>query len=555
MKKRKAWLLLAAMMLGLALVAASCGGDDDEEAAEETTTAAAQAADEQVITMHWGAEPPSLDPGLATDTTSANILLNIMDPLVKLEGKNLEPKPSLAQSWKISADGKTVTLNLRQDGKWTNGDPVTAQDFVYSWKRTLDPKLAADYAYQLYGIQGATEYNECKGAAQCAELRDKVGVRAVDDRTLEVKLTSPQPWFIQLLSHQSFFAVHRPTVEKFGDNWTEARNIVTNGPFKLARWEHNSRIDLVKWDGWRDADSVTLERVNGRIITEGSTAVQAFEAGEVDALDSNQIPTNELARLKDTDDYYESPAMGVYYYGFNLKQVPDINQRRAMSLAIDRRTIVDRITQAGEVPATGFTPNGLAGFATINPKSPWTPENGDMEQAKELMAKVQNPVKNVTLFYNNAPGHKDIAVAIQGMWKELGITTTIRQQEWAQFLEFLGPPPNKAVDVYRLGWIYDYPDAMNGLELWTCESGNNNANFCNKKFDALVEQARRTRDDAKRYELYNQMEDILVGQNGELPITPIYWYTNNSLVNESIRDTFAINPQTFVDFTKIEVRE
>ncbi|MCA1708997.1 MAG: peptide ABC transporter substrate-binding protein, partial [Actinobacteria bacterium] len=311
MKITKAWLLLAVLTLGLALVAAGCGGDDDDEAAEDTGTQG-QAAAEQVITMHWGAEPPSLDPGLATDTTSANILLNVMDPLVRLEGKDLEAKPSLAESWKISKDGKTVTLNLRQDAKWTNGDPVVAEDFVYSWKRTLDPKLAADYSYQFYGIQGATEYNGCKGAQQCAKLVDQVGVRAVDKQTLEVKLTSPQPWFIQLLSHQSFFAVHRPTVEKYGDNWTEAQNIVTNGPFKLARWEHNSRIDLVKWDQWRDADSVTLGRVNGRIIVEGTTAVQAFEAGEVDALDSNQIPTNDLSRLKGTEDYYQSPAMGVY---------------------------------------------------------------------------------------------------------------------------------------------------------------------------------------------------------------------------------------------------
>jgi oligopeptide transport system substrate-binding protein len=178
-----------------------------------------------------------------------------------------------------------------------------------------------------------------------------------------------------------------------------------------------------------------------------------------------------------------------------------------------------------------------------------------MEQAKELMAKVQNPVRNVNLFYNNAPGHKDIAVAIQGMWKELGITTTIKQQEWAQFLEFLGPPPNKSVHVYRLGWIYDYPDAMNGLELWTCDSGNNNTNFCNKRFDQLVARARSTPNDERRYDLYNQMEEIMLGENGQVPITPIYWYTNNSLVSESIRDTFEINPQTFVDFTTIEVRE
>jgi oligopeptide transport system substrate-binding protein len=550
MKTTKAWFLVAALVVGLALVAAGCGGGDDDEAAEGTTTAEAGAAAEQVMTIAWGAEPPSLDPGLATDTTSANVLYAIMDPLVKLKGKNLEPIPYLAQSWKISGGGKVVTLKLRKDGKWTNGDPVTANDFVYSWKRTLDPKLAADYAYQLFGIKGAQEYNSCK--KDCAKLRDQVGVRAVDDYTLEVTLTSAQPWFIQLLSHHSFLAVHRPTVEKFGEKWAEAKNIVTNGPFKLARWEHNSRIDLVKNPQWRNADQVKLQRVNGRIIVEGTTAVQAFEAGEVDVVEN--IPTAEVARLKDTPDFEQYPALGTYIYGFNVKQVPDVNQRRAMSLAIDRRTIVDQITQSGEVPARGFTPQGIAGFDTITPDSPWTPENGDLEQAKELMAKVQNPVKNVTFFYNNAPGHKEIAVAVQSMWKELGIKTTIKQQEWAQFLEFLGPPPNKAVDAFRYGWIYDYPDAMNGLELWTCDSGNNHTGYCNKQFDQIVDKARNTPDDDKRYELYNQLEEMILGEDGDVPFAPIYWYTTTTLENESVRDTFEADPQTFYDFTAVEVK-
>jgi oligopeptide transport system substrate-binding protein len=216
-------------------------------------------AAEQAITISWGAEPPSLDPGLATDVTSSNILLNVMDPLVKL-GPDLEPVPSLAASWETSADGLTVTLHLRPDGSWTNGEPVTAYDFEWSWKRTLSPELAADCAYQFYGIAGAAEYNACDPTAQdCSALRDQVGIRALDDRTLDVTLVSPQPWFVQQLAHHSFLAVHRPTVEQYGDGWTDPEVIVTNGPFRLESWVHDAEIDLVKWEGWRDAASVALE--------------------------------------------------------------------------------------------------------------------------------------------------------------------------------------------------------------------------------------------------------------------------------------------------------
>jgi oligopeptide transport system substrate-binding protein len=542
MERRRVLRSAGALVAVLMLLAAGCGGDDDEGAEGEG----------QVITFVWGAEPPSLDPGLATDTTSANVLINIMDQLVKLEGPELSPEPNLAESWEESQGGKVITFTLREDGKWTNGDPVVAEDFEYSWKRTLSPELAADYAYQLYGIEGAQEYNECE--KNCDALADKVGVEAVDERTLKVTLTSAQPWFTQLVAHHAFLAVHRPTVEQFGEKWTEPQNIVTNGPFKLARWEHESRIDMVKWDEWRDADSITLERVNGRIITEGTTAVAAFEAGEVDALDGGLIPPTDVQRFKGTPEYYKSSVLGTYYYGFNTKNISDVNQRRAMSLAVDRNTIVTKITQEGEVPATGFTPEGLPGFDTINPESEWTPAAGDLDRAKQLMSQVQNPVRDVTLFYNNAPGHKEIAEAVQGMWRELGINTTVKQQEWAQFLEFLGPPPNKAVDVYRLGWIYDYPDALNGLELWACDSGNNSTQFCNKEFDAKVEDARATPDNEERYGVYGELETIMFGPEGEMPLIPIYWYVSTTLRKTNL-EGFEIDPQTFIDFTKISVAE
>ncbi len=546
---------LLALLALAALLVAGCGGDDAGEAGGAGTTAAdegggAEAAD-QTITVNWGAEPPSRAPGRAPDGTTAGLQLSIMDPLVSL-GDDLEPIGQLAESWETSEDGRTVTFTLRDDGRWTNGDPVTAEDFEWSWKRTISPELAADYAYQFYGIEGAAEYNGCE--KNCDALRDKVGVEALDDRTLQVTLTTPQPWFVQQAAHHSFLAVHRPTIELHGDRWTEAENIVSNGPFKLDRWEHNAAIDIVKNEDWRNADDVKLTRVNGRMITDGVTAVQAYEAGEVDVLVGG-LPPEEIPRLKETPDYQQYPGLGTYYYGFNVKNITDPKQRRAMSLAINRREIIDNIAQADQLPAQGFTPEGMPGFDAINPESPWLPENGDLEQAKALMAEVENPKREVDLLLNDSPGHREIAVAVQAAWSELGLEVSIRQQEWAQFLEFTGPPPDPSVDVYRAGWIGDYVDAINFLELWTCDSGNNSTNYCDPAYDELLEEARQTADNDARYELYGEMEDLLLGEDGAVPVTPLYWYTYVNLERPSIQDTFDVNLLAQTDLTEVVVEE
>ena len=531
----------AAAVAALAVLAVGCGSSDSDAGGNGNGVV------DQVININWGAEPPSLDPGLATDTTSGDVITNIMDPLVKLD-KNLEPVPNLAKSWTVSKDGTTVTFTLRDDGKWTNGDPVTAQDFEFSWKRTISPELAADYAYQFFGIVGASEYNACKSS--CDALRDKVGVKALDDHTLQVKLTSPQPWFVQQVAHQSFLAVHPATVEKFGRKWTDPKNIVTDGPFKLARWDHDSRLDLVKWDGWRNADQVKLKRINGSMITEGTTALRAFEAGELDT-SGQGLPPVDLPRLKGTPEYAQYPGLGTYYYGLNVKTVPDVNQRRAMALAIDRQTIIDNIAQGDQTPSNGFTPKGMPGFDTLTANSPWLPAHGDIDKAKQLMAKVKSPQKDVTLLINNAPGHKEIAVAVQSMWQKLGLNVTISQQDWAQYLQFLGPPPDPSMDAFRLGWIADYVDAMNFLELWKCGSGNNNTNFCDPSYDKLVEQARKTPDNAQRFGIYKQLEDKLVGKDGAMPIVPIYWYTFVQLERTSIKDSLNVSPLGLTDYSKV----
>jgi ABC-type oligopeptide transport system substrate-binding subunit len=529
-KKRSLW-IGAVLILALAVAATAMAGS-------------ASSQKKVVLKMTLGAEPPSLDPGLATDTTSASVLDNIMDPLIKLgPSPALKPGPGLVQSWKVS--GTNVTLNVRHDDKWTNGKPVTANDIVQSWLRTISPQLAADYAYQFYGIVGAEAYNSCDPSkANCDALKAKVGVSAPNKWTVKVKLVSPQPWFIQQLSHTSFLPVYMPAVQKYGNKWTEAANIVTDGPFKLASWKHDASLKLVKNPKWRDAANVHVDEIDMPIITDAGTALNAFNAGNV-SIDTTGFNPTDIPKLKKTKFWKSFTTLGTYYYGFNVKEIPDVNQRRAMAAAIDRHAIIKYITQSGQVPAKAFTPITIAGGTTID-KDAWLPPAGidtpaGLAKVQSLMAKVKNPVKNVTLFVNNSPGHAEIAQAVQGFWSKMGIHTTIKVMDWKQYLQFLGPPPDASVDVYRLGWLADYPDAYNFLSLWTCKSGNNNTNWCNAKFDAIINKALHTPDNDKRTALYQQAEDLLTGPNGDMPVAPIYWYTQNYVVKTNVHG-FYVDP-------------
>ena len=547
MRTRSSIVLAALLVAVAALVAAGCGGGSSSSSSGSGGGGGKLAAN-QTITIAWGSEPPSLDPGLATDTTSANVLLNIMDPLVKLDPKTLKPLPSLAQSW--DQKGNTVTFHLRKDGKWTNGQPVTANDFVYSWLRTISPQLGADYAYQFFGIKGAEAYNSCDPKKQdCNAMKSKVGISAPDKYTLKVQLTSAQPWFIQQVAHTSFLAVNRQAVERWGDKWTEPGHIVTDGPFKLAVWKHDAAIDLAKWSGWRNAKDVKLQRANGKIITDGTTAVQSFDAGEVE-VNTTGIPPSDIPREKTKDTYQNYPALGTYYYGLNVKNVP-LQERKALAFAIDRKSIIDHIAQADQVPATSFTPKGIPGFSDI--KTDYLQPTADVSKAKSLLGKTPNANKNITLFVNDAPGHKEIAIAVQSQWKKLGINTTIKVMEWAQYLQFLGPPPNQAVDAYRNGWIGDFVDDINFLQLWTCKSGNNNSNYCDPKYDALVKKAENTSDNAARYKIYAQLENMLTGPNGAFPFIPVYWYTYVTQEAPSVKDSFNVNLLDQFDLSKVRV--
>ena len=503
------------------------------------------------LRMSIGAEPPSLDAGLATDTTSSSILFNIMDPLIRLgPGPALKAEPGAASSWTVK--GPLVTLNLNKAVKWQNGAPTTAQDYAYSWLRTISPELGADYAYQFFGIKGAEAYNGCDPAkADCNALRAAVGIKAVGKYQLQITLTSPQPWFIQQLSHTSFLPVYKPIVDKFGNKFTEAANFIGNGPFKLTSWKHDASLTIVKNPKWRLANTVKLNTVQMQIIADGATAANAFDAGNIDVNTTGTLP-QDVPKYKKNGALQIDPALGTYYYGFNVKNISDVNQRRAMAFAIDRQAIIKYITQTGQLPAKGFTPSGIAGGPTID-KNSFMPATHQTAKAKAFMAKVASPKTNIQLYINNSPGHIKIATAIQAFWKQIGINASIKVMEWKQYLQVLGPPPNSDVDVYRLGWIYDFPDAYNGLVLWTCDSGNNNTNFCNKKFDALIDQATKTPDFDKRVALYQQAESILTGPNGDLPIMPIYWYTFTETIHKNKVKGFLTQPTSQYDLTKVTV--
>jgi oligopeptide transport system substrate-binding protein len=499
----------------------------------------------RIVTISVGAEPPSLDPGLATDTTSASIIANINDQIVQLSHNTaLTPlHTGLAQNWKVK--GVHVTLFLRHNDHWTNGKVVTAKDVVGSWLRTISPQLAADYAYQFYGIKGAQAYNSCDPTkANCNALKAKVGISAPNKWTVKITLVSPQPWFIQQLSHTSFIPVYLPAVNKWGNKWTEASHIVTDGAFKLAAWHHNASLTLVKNPKWRNAKSIKVDEIKLPIITDGGTALNAYRANKLQVDTSGFNPT-DIPSLKKTKDWHVTPNLGTYYYGFNTKVITDVNERKALAAAIDRHAIVKYIGQLGQIPAKSFTPQGIANWKTIS-KSGWLPIKGDdspsgLATAKSYLAKAKNPVKNFNLYINNSPGHIQIATQVQSNWQKLGITVTIKTLEWAQYLQFLGPPPNQAVGAYRLGWLADYPEDYNFLSLWTCNSGNNNTNWCSAKYDKLMNKAVHTPDTEKRVGIYQQAESLLTGKSGQMPIAPIYYYVGAFLEKTNVHG-YYVNP-------------
>jgi oligopeptide transport system substrate-binding protein len=529
--------MMVMVVLLLALSVVQCGPKPKEAAPA-------------VLNINLGSEPPTLDPALATDTTSVFCDKQLFLGLTAFEKDTPNVIPELATEWSVSDDGLVWTFKMRDDVKWVNYNPetketeevgtVNAHDVVYGVKRTINPETASDYAYVLYIIKGAEPANTGEGSL------DDVGVRAVDDYTVEFTLESAAGYFPSIAGMWVARPMPQAAIEEHGEKWFEPGNIVSNGPYMLESWEHEATLAMVKNPKYYDADNVQIERIEAVLVTEDFTEMAMYENNELDATGGDAgwgPPLEDMDRIKADPELSKeleiTPRLCTYYYGFVNTKPPFDNHlvRKAFSMAIDRQSIVDNVTKGGQIPAKHFACPGIFG-------APPPDEVGlgyDPEKAKALLAEAGYPdgegLGEVVLMHNVSEAHAKIAQAVAAMWKEtLGVDVKIETQEWKVYLQTLkkDTPVEDVPHIFRLGWCADYPDENNWVhEVFNSSAGANRARRgcvdpnCQEvqptKFDELTVQAALEQDPEKRKELYREAERLLIEE--ETAIAPIYHYT------------------------------
>jgi oligopeptide transport system substrate-binding protein len=462
-----------------------------------------------------GAEPESIDPAVITGQLDGRVAYALFDGLVHFDRRGV-PQPAIAQSWDVSPDAKTYTFRLRANAKWSNNEPVTANDFVESWKRTLSPETAAEYAYVMYHIKNAEAFNEGK-------IKDfsLVGVHALDAQTLRVELEDPTPYFLDLLAYVPYLPVYIPSVKQFGDEWIKPAHLVNNGPFLLEEWRLNYRIRLRRNPNYWDVQNVHLQTVDLLPIENAISAYNFYASKVADLiLDKGLTPPSLIPELRRRPDFHAAPFLGDYFIRFNVtRQVfRDARVRQAFAMAIDRERIVQKITQAGEPPAYSFTPPGTAGYQPPNMF------HFDPEKARRLLTDAGYPqgrgFPTVTYLYDNKKLNEDIAIEIQSMlWQELGVHVELQKQEWKVYLNSMN---RRDYDFCRSSWIGDYNDPNTFLDCFVTTGGNNRTGWSNQEYDRLIEAAGKEADQRKRFDYFRQAEDILLNQ--ATTICPLYFY-------------------------------
>jgi oligopeptide transport system substrate-binding protein len=543
------------------------GGETVVETQIVEVTPEPTAAPEEPVTLTWnlGNEPPQVDPALTTDNVSVQVDELLFLGLTDFDDETNEVIPELATEWEANEDGTVWTFHMRDDVPWVLHNPATgesevvtdeegnpimvnAHDVEYAVKRTLNPETASDYAYVLYIIEGAIEYNTGEETDP-----ETVGVKALDDYTVEFTLHKPAGYFPGIASMWVARPVYQPVIEEWGARWIEPGFIVTNGPYVMEEWAHQDHMTFVKNPHYYDAENVQIERVESYMIVEASTNLALYENNEIDTTSIGAVPLEEMDRLKEdpvlSEELHIEPDLCTYYYGFTNNKPPfdDPLVRKAFSAAINRVSLIENVTKGGQLPANTFAPDGIFGNAAQDPEiAPWAldPEMG-AEMAQEWLAEAGYPngegFPTVTLMHNTSEGHRAIAEAIQAMWREtLGVEVEVTNQEWGVYLETIdhATPLDQMPQIWRLGWCADYADENNWLhEVFNCEEGDNNLRrncldaTCTEvepsEFDELTAQAGGETDPEVRKELYREAERILSEE--EAAYAPIYYYTGISL--------------------------
>ena len=506
---------------------------------DSKSIAKAETGSKQEITYNLGGNPRTLDPGLCTDTTGFNILANSFVGLCELD-QNQKAIKGDAESWEISSDGLTYTFHLRKDLKWSNGDPLKASDYEYAWKRVLNPENGCEYSYELLCIKGAESYNTDKGSA------DAVGVKATDDTTLVVTLENPTPYFLELVSQAFYYPVNQRVVESNRDWATTAETLVSNGPFKISDYKMKDEIVLERNENYYDKAFVKLDKLTMKFIPEEKTAWEIYKLGQFDVVDS--VPKSDAQEALKDKSAISVPNLGINFLSINVsdkakavnpdvaKVLSDSKVRRALSISIDRQSIVDNVTKAGQVAAHGIVAKGI-----IDPdgkdyadKTSYFEANGNVEEAKKLLAEAGYPegrgLPTITLMYNPESGNADMMQAIQGMWKKIGVNTELKSQEWKTFLN---NRVQKNYLIARNGWIADYADPMAFLDMFVSTSEQNDSGYNNPAFDNLIDTAKKELDSKKRFDLMHQAEDLLIK---DMPVIPLYYINNVIGIKDYVKD-------------------
>ncbi|MGV6480711.1 peptide ABC transporter substrate-binding protein [Pantoea agglomerans] len=499
--------------------------------------AGAQLAEQQQIVRHIKDEPASLDPLKAVGLPEIQVIRDLFEGLTNQDAQG-KIVPGVAQSWS-SSDNKTWVFTLRNNARWSNGDPVTAQDFVYSWQRLVDPKNSSAFAWfaGLSGIQNAAAIT--KGEM----TPDKLGVVAQSKNQLKVTLDRPVPWFPALVANVALFPVPQKIIAQQGDSWTSPGKLVGNGAYQLSERVVNEKIVLTRNPHyWDDAHSV-LTKVTFVPINEESSATKRYRSNDIDITES--FPKNMYALLKKTlpGEVYTPDQLGTYYYAFNTQKGPtaDVRVRKALSWSIDRKVIAEKVLGTGEKPAWHFTPDVTAGFKPMPTFMQQHDQNSLNAQAKSLLAAAGygpgKPLK-LKLLYNTSESHQKIAIAVASMWKKnLGVDVTLENQEWKTYIDSRN---SGNFDVIRASWVGDYNEPSTFLNLLTSGNSSNIARFNNADYDAVIAKASRETSDQVRNSDYNRAEQILAEQ---APIAPIYQYTNGRLIKPWVKGYPITNPE------------
>ena len=488
-------------------------------------------AGDNVLRVGNGAEPQDLDPHTTTGVPEHRIASVLFEGLVSLDPSSLEPVPAAAESWTCSDDGLVYTFQIRSEAKWSNGDPVTARDFAYGWQRILSPGLASEYSYMLYCIKNARGFNE----GTVADFGE-VGVNVLDDRTLEVTLESPTPYFLAMQVHNAWYPVHRATIEQFGamdergTKWTRPGNHVGNGAFSLVQWDPDEVVAVEKNPHYWGAAKVRVDGIRFRPIQNMQTEERSFRTGDLDLTESVPLSKIGVYERDNPEVLHIDPYLGTYYYRFNVTRAPfdDVRVRRAFAMSLDRGQLVERVLQGGQQPASHYTPPNTAGY-TCEASIPY-----DVEQARELLADAGYPggagMPPVELLYNTSENHKLIAEAVQRMWKEhLGVEVQLVNQDWKVYLDSMN---NLDYQIARSGWIGDYVDPNNFLECFLSNSGNNRTGYASEEFDGLLAKANRTLDETARFAVLQEAERLLLE---DCPFAPVYFYTRIYLKSPEVK--------------------